>query len=143
MENVMTTYDAIMETADLIEAKPELWDFYAVEVPSCDTPGCAIGWIDFFSGARPGQCIDAGPLGFRDPLLFYKRMSAIWEDNGWVMDGSWTTCPDISIRCLRAYAEKYHGHEKVRSAIPDAVRAIFEHDGAVRGIAHRAKVFAA
>lgn len=128
----MNIYDAIMRAADHIEARPQLFNFRRIAVPGdCNTPGCALGWINFFSrtdagwlvrlefdlydeNGRPG--ISAAVLGL-DAGDFYERMHQFGI--GWSADA--TACA----RALRLYADKYHSPK----AIPESVWRIFETDG--------------
>lgn len=104
---------AILRSADHIEANPDLWDFGYSEIPpTCESPGCALGWIHFFSGQ----------VGFHDQIeasyikglncpegdsQFYARMKALCpEDDRW-MGRDEHSCR-LAVAALRAYADKYH-----------------------------------
>ena len=41
----MNIRTAMYKAADSIEQNPHLFDFGSVELPDCDTPGCALGWV--------------------------------------------------------------------------------------------------
>lgn len=104
----LSVYQAIMKAADHIERNPREFSFGRVFVPTaCGTPGCALGWIDFFlktsSRVNPGW-ITSDPLGV-DDSLFYARMKELASPH-WVVEAS--EC----VAGLRLYAEKYHGYEK-------------------------------
>jgi hypothetical protein len=119
----MTLRDAILKTAALFEERPGMFDYDRILVPDCGTPGCAIGWIDHFSGAPARRCIwHRGPL--REAGVeqgeFYRRMRRF--DNGWSLNAA---------RCaaaLRCYADAHHparGIPENNRGIPDSVRRIF------------------
>lgn len=113
----MNTYESILAAADQIEAHPEVFDFETTGIPhACGSPGCALGWIGFFYGAR--RCTESDGysgvgavarivLGLPSGGKFYDRMSDLQ-----LGDASWTESADECARCLRLYAEKHHGHEK-------------------------------
>jgi hypothetical protein len=105
-------YEAFMKAADHIESRPHLFNFDLYEMPgTCNTPGCALGWVGFFSGLEfshqgfIGVRTDVSPqmLGIRS-TEFYDRM-AEWGLN-WMRDAS------CCARSLRLYAEKYHAPAK-------------------------------
>lgn len=123
----MNIYNAIMRAADHIERNQDYFDFGSCGIPpDCGTPGCAIGWVNFFSSttssvrvphSRAFKPFDAGrpvinseaALGVNSGV-FYLRMSAI--------AAKWQNGASICAGTLRLYAEKYHGHEKPAPA-PD------------------------
>lgn len=124
-------YDAIMKAADWIGKHPELWNFQSLDIPNnCGTPGCALGWIGYWSGEQRDLFSVAEALAVATPGIFYDRMSDINQGlSDWLYIPVWNDstpkAAPIAARCLRVYAETYHGHEK-KAGIPDSVRAIFE-----------------
>jgi hypothetical protein len=110
---MMDIYRAILETAAHIEEFPQSYDYDSVRVPpECGTPGCLIGWINFYththSDARHtdgGFVISADALGLRDTAIFYQRMIVLARDDD---SPNWTRDPAMAARLLRRYAEKYH-----------------------------------
>lgn len=121
----MNIYTAIMKAADLLERHPSLWDYHNVNVPECDTPGCALGWIGFFMGRKAGSTITGiGGVGQGD---FYSRMGGIqYTDPDWMSKPDWIHSAAVAARCLRAYAETYHAHDKPQpKGIPSSVMNIF------------------
>lgn len=46
----MNIRDAILATAALFESKPSVYNFQSNDAPSCDSPGCMMGWIGHFLG---------------------------------------------------------------------------------------------
>lgn len=123
----MNPYTAIMLAADHIEANPNLFDFEAVEIPDCGTPGCALGWIAHFAGITTDICdTSADFLGvadghkWRSEGAFYRRMRALASHN-WINDSA------LCVKGLRLYAEKYHGDERIaHTGIPESVLDIFK-----------------
>ena len=108
-------YDAIMKAADHIERHPNDFYYQSNLVPySCGTPGCALGWIGHFLGLRGSVHTEVLPaIGLRDLLDFsMSRMDELVP-----VFSDWRHDPPECARALRLYAEKYHGHEKVR--VPD------------------------
>lgn len=128
----MKIYNAIMMAADHIERNPREFDYYCTGVPDapCGSPGCAIGWVNFFTstcgpgerllnerwlyispnsaGRRPISCKAA--LGVDDGK-FYARMDEL--------SGGWRAHALECARALRRYAERHHGHEKPKPVVPD------------------------
>lgn len=124
----MNIREAILRAADMIELHPKQFDFMSIYVPSCGTPGCAIGWIGCFMGIRDTNRSDGktnvgyvcAEAGLPDSMEFYNRMDLI-APRGWRRKAV------LCAQGLRAYADKYHpadGCEEIRG-IPDAVRNIF------------------
>ena len=113
-----TVYEAIMKAADHIERNPEDFNFMSVAIPSCGTPGCALGWIGSFGGLSKGSCgfSDAATdlLKLEPELLggsgscetsefaFYNRMDALCGNM------LWRKAAHVCADALRKYAEKYH-----------------------------------
>lgn len=126
----MNIYTAIMKAADWIEQHPALWDFYMVGVPECDTPGCALGWIGFFLGLKAGDNVHYSTLQQLMGIsaqAFYARMTDLSEeDPDWLEKPIWHGCPILAAQCLRAYAEKYHGHDKPEPGSWDALKDIWQ-----------------
>lgn len=110
----MNVYNAIIATAVLFESRPHLYDFQHIEVPSCDSPGCLIGWIAHFQGRKSdnvhgGICSEV--LGV-DHYEFYNRVEDIVSsENLWCAPG-WTRSAAFASKILRAYAAKYHAPAK-------------------------------
>lgn len=117
----MNIHTALLKAADHIQLNPQLFDFDIASVPSdCGSPGCALGWVNFFLGirgslGRHGEYrITAYPL-FDDPDLhraFYKRMSELSDD----VDGSWLNSAAVCATALRRYAHKYHPEQQLAEA---------------------------
>ena len=98
----MEIRDAILKAADHIERNPGLFSFIASHIPSdCGTPGCAVGWINYFGGhaRRAGGVINSSPLGV-DETSFYHRMNRLGF--------GWMHAAASAAQGLRAYADKYH-----------------------------------
>lgn len=116
----MNIYQAIMRAADHIEARPELFDFYAGNVPECDSPACAVGWIGHFAGmpAWTDHTDSTRALFGLDHWVWIERVfGRQWGDPG-------TRTADKVPGLLRAYANKYHADQK--PDIPADIRALFE-----------------
>lgn len=105
----MDIYNAIMKAADHIERSPQDFNFNAISVPSCGSPGCALGWIGHFMGFEPNrQCGFALsavkmlgiPRNELPEFIFYARMDKLIKD--------WRDDPSTCARGLRLYAAKYH-----------------------------------
>ena len=94
----MNAYEAAIKTADLFEQKPEMFDFFAVVAPKCDTPGCAIGYIEHFMGFE--GVIDGNRSLGATRVEFYERMSEL-------VTADWNNNASICAVGLRLYAEKY------------------------------------
>lgn len=117
----MNLYNAIMQAANFIDQNPEQFVFMETDIPGhCGSPGCALGWIHYFSRIKSTQyahSIDAEALFPQDrgrmDFAFYARMDLVGENFRWRHDAH--QCA----RTLRLYAEKYHGHEKP-AARPDS-----------------------
>jgi len=86
-------YEAIMKAANHIESNPNLFGFTVSTIPECGTPGCALGWIAFFSGMKVGRCVletAAEALGFPEKEFeyhmghpFYERMDDLVGESRW------------------------------------------------------------
>ena len=101
----MNVYEAIMKAADHIEMNPHLFNFTEVRVPSCSTPGCAVGWIAHFRGMEPRICgitTDAGAeaLGYCYNQFIYQM-----DDLNGV---TWRFSAEKCAAAMRLYAKKYH-----------------------------------
>lgn len=100
--------EAILKAADWIQQHPKDFQFSSCDIPSCGTPGCAIGWIVAFSGFKPGKEWNAGlaekALGIFNngdaDEEFYNRMDKINE--------RWLYHPSECAETMRLYADKYH-----------------------------------
>ena len=102
----------ILKAADFIEANPNQFDFGETDVPhTCDSPGCALGWIHHFSGIKGvaygrqliQYVIDAEHLfghGVSDQD-FYDRMTEL------VGTAKWRDEAALCAKGLRLYAEKF------------------------------------
>jgi len=125
---------AILMAARSIEQNPELFNFQSFVAPnkSCDTPGCALGWIGIYLGAtirdqlsitvngyrfQDGLISIAETLGYHHPDEFYAQLDAI---------GAWRNKASDCANTLRLYVNKYHPVDSIESAIPDSVMAIFK-----------------
>ena len=113
----MNAYEATLSTAKLFEQRPEMFDFSRLYVPLCDTPGCAIGYIERFMGFE--GVIDGNRSLGTTRTEFYERMSEL-------VTRKWINNASICAVGLRLYAEKYLREDH----IPTAVRAIFEQEPA-------------
>lgn len=107
----MELRQAILMAADLFDRMPGLFNFDRVSVPSCGSPGCAIGWIEHFLGVPSWQPIGSRMHGYQ----FYERISNLTNSNikytpgGTVKNwGEWTKDAAMCARGLRLYADKYH-----------------------------------
>lgn len=112
----MNLYNAIMKAADHIERNPDEFNWNHVDVPDapgCGTPGCALGWIASFLGCTRdglGFVAAAHALGVGDEhYIFYRRLDEFAPFAKWRQKAS------VCAFALRAYAAKYHGHEKPAS----------------------------
>lgn len=125
----MNLYNAIMKAADHIERHPNDFNFMQWCVPgSCGSPGCALGWIGFFAGlsgdagsvalAMGMDPISAGHQSHRADMVFYGRMYALYPGEHC---GSWKNL-NVLPTALRAYAERYHSHEKAPALHPGFVK---------------------
>jgi len=122
----MNIRQAILMAADSIEQNPKLFDFNTAEIPDCNTPGCALGWI----AAHLGESIHlyggwnykklARVMGTRGDIEFYERMNAL---NG----HKWKHNADKCAKTLRLYADKYHSAPiESHAGIPAVVLEIFD-----------------
>ena len=111
----MNAYEATLATAKLFEQRPEMFDFSRLCVPLCDTPGCAIGYIERFMGFE--GLIDGNRSLGTTRTEFYERMSEL-------VTGEWINSASICAAGLRLYAEKYLREDY----IPIEVRAVFEQE---------------
>jgi hypothetical protein len=111
----MNAYEATLATAKLFEQRPKMFDFSRVYVPLCDTPGCAIGYIEHFMGFE--GVIDGNRSLGTTRTEFYKRMSEL-------VTSKWKDSASICAAGLRLYAEKYLREDY----IPIEVRAVFERE---------------
>jgi hypothetical protein len=114
----VNVYEAIMKSANQVETNPREFDFGSIGVPTseCGSPGCALGWINFYTGTSANRrafadpynrmCISPAVLGLPLSGLFYVRMDNLCSDQ------SWRVSAPLCARTLRLYAAKYHGHEK-------------------------------
>lgn len=111
----MKVYDAIMKAADHIEQHPKGFNFMLTGIPTCRTPGCALGWIGVFCGA-PRSITEVSKNFLKLPpvleagywstnVTFYNRMNDLGGE-----DWKWNAAS--CAKALRLYAEKYHGDEK-------------------------------
>ena len=130
----MEIREAILRAADSIEANLDLFDYYSTEYPKpdCGTPGCALGWIAFYDGARKGEVASYHGheiLGVRCSSDFYRRMTELAGDHK-----KWSKSAKGCAKTLRAYADKYHPKipktdDRVpNKGIPDNVLSIFRED---------------
>ena len=111
---------AILKAADQIQKHPDLFEFCALGVPEndCDSPGCALGWISFYSNVEWGKkgCPLNNALGVSNDLEFYDRIRDSDPDLNWHHNA------DICAALLRKYADKYHPAIEM----PEAVRKLFD-----------------
>lgn len=112
-----TLYAAIHLAADHIERNPSEFDFSEYAIPiRCGSPGCAIGWVGFFSSYGTYSTINDSIMGVSEST-FYDRMddisAALYSNTDWIYRA------DLCAAVLRAYARRYH------KPIPDSVRELF------------------
>jgi hypothetical protein len=108
----MDIRQAILKAADYIEANPSEFDFNAFCIPHpCGSPGCALGWIGYFSGLKPEtfgfsrvahEVMNLGIPGHGE-FVFYQRMDAICGGRY-----RWKQSAELCAHTLRGYADKYH-----------------------------------
>lgn len=86
---------AILKAAKHIETHPKLFDFGTIEIPhTCKTPGCALGWMHYFSkvGGIPGadgDVIEASHFtGLSGDQDFYSRVDDLYGGCGWRYDAA-------------------------------------------------------
>lgn len=106
----MDVYNAILKAADQIEKYPDHFHFIENRVPrTCDSPGCAIGWIAHFANTRANGYTDASQEMFgMSPEGFYQRMTEVEGRGPYWTSGRW---PHNAVKCastLRLYAAKFH-----------------------------------
>jgi hypothetical protein len=94
----MNAYEATLATAKLFEQRPEMFDFSRLYVPLCDTPGCAIWYIERFMGFE--GVIDGNRSLGTTRTEFYERMNEL-------VTGKWINNAYECAKGLRLYAEKY------------------------------------
>lgn len=101
----MEIRQAILKTAGVFEAAPNLWYWCNTHVPSCGTRGCAAGYIAAFMGWPAGEvisdCKGIGALGITN-AEFYERMR---ETCGYLLASA---SPSEVVKGLRLYADRYH-----------------------------------
>ena len=123
----MNERQAMYKAADSIEQNPEMFNFGSIEIPDCNTSGCALGWIlfhaeesiDRFSG-RGLHAVAENYLGLSsvsNGCEFYNRMATF---NPW-----WSIDAQACADAMRKYADKYHPEQQV-DFIPASVRRIFQ-----------------
>jgi len=124
--------DIILKTADYLEQHPSEFDFMRTGIPSCGTPGCALGWISVFAGFKKGSytaalgllglepeaqrfgAIVCSPENKESTYAFYNRLEDLVP--GWRWGGPSNKNNGKCARALRLYADKYHPAPAV---IPD------------------------
>lgn len=128
----MNIYDAIMKAADRIETHPKSFDFYSCDMPHpCGTPGCAIGWIAYYAGAKSmayfvsTQFPDGHFYVAMDSLVGESPRDQVGERVTW---GPWTKDAKLCALGMRLFAEKHHAPRPV--VVPDwhamaATQAVF------------------
>jgi hypothetical protein len=116
----MNIRNAFLRAADHIERNPKDYDFCNNEKPTCDTPGCLIGWVGVFAQVQARS----------DPGLYTidvaKAIGHSWQDiaafaNERGLEG-YSHIPEQAAKLLRAFAEEHFPAD----SIPASVRAIFE-----------------
>jgi len=118
----MNIRQAILKAADSIQQYPELFKWSSCSVGGCNTPGCALGWIDHHLGAKEGDpfgwhsglfsALEIGNAGrFYDQMRQVSSLPKLWQDNN-----------KVCAKTLRKYADKYHPQT---DHIPASVREIF------------------
>lgn len=102
---------AMLLAAESIEREPALFKFTSVEVPSCGTPGCAVGWMAFYlreMEGEPGElrCVSwdrvSERMGMANEGAFYDRMNEATKSLG-----EWHTDASVCAAGLRRLAEEY------------------------------------
>jgi hypothetical protein len=114
----ISIYNAIMKAADSIEKNPDLYNFMAIRVGTCNSPQCMLGWIGFHLGMT-------GKLVYQDvmPALGLSPNGGIAE-LGWTFGKGSVHDPKHCAAFLRQVAVKYRAPQKL-TGIPATVRAIF------------------
>lgn len=106
---------AILQAADHIERNPRDFNFWNNNVPSyCGTPGCALGWISFFSGKLAAKVGEGSAQHVGSQILgtnsgkFYERLDQLTNSRAWPQDGirSWKNDAALCSHALRLYADE-------------------------------------
>lgn len=109
----MDIRQAILKAAEHIDRSPRDFYFLHTTVPhACGSPGCAIGWIAFFSGEKKQLHVDdalPGTLGITQDE-FYDRMTKCGGGPRYGVD-NWKDNSVLCAATLRRYADKYHPAE--------------------------------
>lgn len=99
---------ATIKAADFIETHPKLFEFMESDVPrTCRSPGCALGWIHYFSKVKgekyapKAYSIDARNLFGIDDDVFYDQMDSLPGSDLWRYGAA------ACAATLRLYAEKF------------------------------------
>lgn len=120
--NTADIRQAILMAADKIERFPGQFKFRICSVPQgpggC---GCAIGWIGYFSGERPKECVfhvseRVLHVGHTD---FYDRMDHLQAPGEY-----WLLRADDCAACLRRYADTYYPANPEQPWLADYLRRL-------------------
>ncbi|HEU4601787.1 MAG TPA: hypothetical protein VFS24_07455 [Steroidobacteraceae bacterium] len=115
-DETMNTYDVIMRAAAHIEQNPQLFDYHKIYVPSCGTPGCALGWIGFFARAKDPLRTDGFTnVGYTAKSVLGCEASEFYLFMQDAVPG-WTKSAALCAKGMRLYAEKHH---KPAQSTPD------------------------
>lgn len=124
----MEIREAILKAVDWIQGNPSKFRYENTCQPTdCGSPGCAIGWIGYFSGftyelpkyARGLVLVErdiSTQLLKMSSVTFYLRLNALGQ--GWMDDAA------ICARVLRLYADKYHPVQPLPSTGPSSRRRL-------------------
>lgn len=107
----MNIREAILAAADHIERNPGAYNYQSNSKPSCNSPGCLMGWIGFFAGVEEaeygymGDVCSAVGFDYCDILRFTFAMP---DDAYMQLGGLYTKSAPVAAKVLRLYADKYH-----------------------------------
>jgi hypothetical protein len=132
----MSVYEAIMKAAEHIENHPKDFNYGSVCVPGeCGSPGCAVGWIGYFSNTNRGRfglsevCREA--LGLLPELLYCGGTVSSYgafENRMHQLAPGWAFNAASCAKALRLYAAKYHAPAKppkpTQKLVADLMRKI-------------------
>lgn len=102
-------YTAFARAADIIEARPHLFEYQQNGIPNCRTPGCAIGWVGHFLGHKGDINVTHAILG-TSVARFACRMDDLV--GGLTSEIDWRSSARKCAETMRLYAAKYHAQPK-------------------------------
>lgn len=117
----MNIRDAILAAADQIQRDPESFNYFGNDLPSCGTPGCAIGWVAHFRGIRGSFNAASDRDAIRAIGVHWNYHSRSFVGRMDELSPVWRNDAAACARALRLYADKYHPAESpaVPVAYPD------------------------